>query len=79
MFPTADTLVILAAIAAAWLSIRQGQRDIIAEIRRVEGLANEDDLQWQRAQDAVADILKQPISPRELLENRLRSSHEPAA
>lgn len=65
---SADTILILAVLAAVWLSLRSDIRALTAELRRSNGdPATERDLEFDRALAAVTRAVSEPVSPRDLL------------
>jgi hypothetical protein len=63
---SAEFLITLAAIAAAWLSLRSDIRALTAELRRQNGEPDRD-LEFDKALAAVTRAISEPVSPRDLL------------
>jgi len=69
--PSAEFLILFAALAAAWLSLRADIRALTAELRRHEGDPDRD-IEFDRALEAVSRAVSQPVSPRDLLQEQPR-------
>lgn len=70
MAPSVEFFIILAALAAMWLSLRADIRALTAELRRLEGDPDRD-IEFDKALAAVSRAIGEPVSPRELV----RESH----
>ena len=70
MNPSPEFFIVLAALAACWLSLRSDIRALTAELRALEGHPDKQqaDLEFERALAAVTRTIKEPVSPREVLE-----------